>query len=257
MGFLHHKLKQKNNQKRAKHINKLKEVEQLRIDFVANVSHEIRTPLTSIKGFADTLLEDATSGRPITAELITPIVRNCERLSNLINDLLDLSALDAQKSLEKEMINAREVTEKVFAQLQSLFTQKSQSANFQCEGITVWGDAHRIEQVLINLLDNASKYTPAGRKIEARWFVDNKNKTILEVKDNGPGIAPEHLERLFERFYRVDKGRSRSLGGTGLGLAIVKHIMMVHGGTVQGSSEVGKGSIFRCEFPRYIKINDF
>ncbi len=230
-------------------VTELKEAEQIRIDFVANVSHEIRTPLTSIKGYADTLRGDLAAGRAITPELIDPIIRNCERLANITNDLLDLSTLDAKQGIEKESILLFDLTQKVFSHLQNNFEKRLQNVTWTCDCLDINGDSHRIEQVLTNLLDNASKYTPVGGHIKIRWFCEEKI-VVLEVSDNGPGIAQEHVARLFERFYRVDKGRSRNLGGTGLGLAIVKHIMLGHGGTVSVTSELGKGSVFRCEFPQ-------
>lgn len=230
-------------------VTELKEAEQIRIDFVANVSHEIRTPLTSIKGYADTLIGDLKTGRSIEPELIEPIVRNCERLENITRDLLDLSILDTKHSFEKENINLPQLTEKVFKNLENNFKIRKQNASWKCNCILLNGNAHRVEQVLTNLLDNASKYTPVGGQIEVLWFLEGNENIILEVHDNGPGIAQEHCPRLFERFYRVDKGRSRNLGGTGLGLAIVKHIMLTHNGTVCVKSELGKGSVFRCEFP--------
>ena len=229
-------------------MTELKEIEQMRIDFVANVSHEIRTPLTSIRGYADTILADLKSGRKITEELIEPIIRNCERLENLTKDLLDLSTLDATHGINKEKFSLSELTKKIFKILEDKFKNRTQSVKWKSSCSELYGDIHRVEQVLTNLVDNASKYTPAGGVIEVHWFCEG-NKVVLEVRDNGPGIAQEHLPRLFERFYRVDKGRSRNLGGTGLGLAIVKHIMLAHNGTVSVTSELGHGSIFRCEFP--------
>jgi two-component system phosphate regulon sensor histidine kinase PhoR len=228
-------------------MSNLNEIEQMRIDFVANVSHEIRTPLTSIKGFADTILSDLKNGRKINEELVEPIIRNCERLENITKDLLDLSTLDAMHGINKENFSLPDVTGKIFKTLEDKFTKRAQTAKWKCSCFELYGDIHRVEQVLTNLLDNASKYTPVGGNIEAHWF-DEKNKIVLEVRDNGAGIGQEHLPRLFERFYRVDKGRSRNLGGTGLGLAIVKHIMLAHNGTVSVTSELGFGSVFRCEF---------
>lgn len=229
-------------------VTELKEAEQIRIDFVANVSHEIRTPLTSIKGYANTIAEDLKSSRPIMPEFVEPIIRNCERLENITKDLLDLSILDAKHTLDKEKINLKQITKKIFQTLDDKFRQREQTATCKIDCLELNGDPHRVEQVLTNLLENASKYTPTGGIIHAHWF-QTKQYIILEVRDNGPGIAHEHLPRLFERFYRVDKGRSRNLGGTGLGLAIVKHIMMAHNGRVNVTSELGIGSVFRCEFP--------
>ena len=234
-------------------VTELKEAEQMRIDFVANVSHEIRTPLTSIKGYADTIWGDLKNGTKIEPELFEPIIRNCERLENITKDLLDLSSLDAKHAIEKEVISIPDITRKIFNILKDTFNSRSQLANFTCDCIAMEGDEHRIEQVLTNLLDNASKYTPIGGSIEAHWYENQSKEIVLEVKDNGPGISSEHLPRLFERFYRVDKGRSRNLGGTGLGLSIVKHIMLAHKGTVSVRSHIGKGSLFICVFPQFVK----
>jgi two-component system phosphate regulon sensor histidine kinase PhoR len=229
-------------------VTELKSAEQIRIDFVANVSHELRTPLTSIKGYTDTLIEDIQSGRQVSREFLDIIARNVERLMALIGDLLDLSALESTDVLQKTQVPVEELTSRVARQLQGAIVAKNQVLDIEVGVPVVTADPKRVEQVLVNLLDNANKYTPIGGKIFVRWD-GNSHDVTLRVKDNGPGIPPEHHGRLFERFYRVDKARSREQGGTGLGLAIVKHIMQRHGGEVWVESKMGAGSSFVCRFP--------
>jgi two-component system phosphate regulon sensor histidine kinase PhoR len=234
-------------------ITELKAAEQMRIDFVANVSHELRTPLTAIKGYTETLILDheKMGGAEADREYLNIIARNSERLMNLMGDLLELSALESSLLLQKEVISTREISERILKQLAPRLQKKNQSADLKVEALSVTADPNRVEQVLINLLDNASKYTPEGGKITVSWELDRKGErdTFLKVQDTGPGIPMEHLGRLFERFYRIDKARSREQGGTGLGLAIVKHIMQRHEGAVWVESSPGQGSLFTCRFP--------
>jgi two-component system phosphate regulon sensor histidine kinase PhoR len=229
-------------------VTELKSAEQIRIDFVANVSHELRTPLTSIKGYTDTILLDVQDGRPVAKEFLDIIARNVERLMNLIRDLLDLSALESTDVLHKSAISTAEITARVIGQLQGAFAAKGQKIVERVDASLVMADPRRVEQVLTNLLENANKYTPAGGEIRVSWE-NERNAVLLRISDNGPGIPPEHHARLFERFYRVDKARSRDQGGTGLGLAIVKHIMQRHDGSVWVDSQAGQGSSFICRFP--------
>ncbi|MBI3554916.1 MAG: PAS domain-containing protein [Deltaproteobacteria bacterium] len=232
-------------------VTELKLAEQIRIDFVANVSHELRTPLTAIKGYADTLGHDIDQGRPPEKEFIEIIMRNTSRLMSLINDLLDLSSLESNvEDLQKTLIHTDEFTNRVLNQMKGVFEKKGHSVTIDSQSPTVLADPRRLEQVLVNLLDNAGKYTPAGGKIAVHWDAGAaKTEVLLKVVDSGPGIPTKHHARLFERFYRVDKARSRELGGTGLGLAIVKHIMQRHSGTVWVESTLGQGSTFVCKFP--------
>lgn len=234
-------------------ITELKRAEQIRIDFVANVSHELRTPLTSIKGFADTLRADLKEGRTETSENFLDVIhRNTERLMSLISDLLDLSSIESSAGSEvvKTPLDTRDLTARVLGQLEAIRTRKNHNVETQFGAETVNAQAGRVEQVLTNLLENAMKYVPQGGLIRVVWERPIKGKgVLLRVADSGPGIPPEHQSRLFERFYRIDKARSRELGGTGLGLAIVKHIMQVHGGSVYVTSEPGKGAEFVCQFP--------
>ena len=230
-------------------VTELKRAEQMRIDFVANVSHELRTPLTAIKGYVDTLHLDAQEGKSIAPEFLEIITRNTHRLMNLINDLLDLSSLESKDTLQKTEIPLDELTHRVVKQMSQGFESKSQEVVVEINTPTLIADPTRLEQVLVNLLDNANKYTPAGGKISLEWEKSDSDQVLLRVKDSGPGIPVEHHPRLFERFYRVDKARSREQGGTGLGLAIVKHIMQRHEGSVWIESSPGKGSTFICQFP--------
>ena len=230
-------------------VTELKQTEQIRIDFVANVSHELRTPLTAIQGYTETLLQDSAEGRSIGVDFLQVIARNADRLIHLINDLLDLSALESHVDLPApEELSTTDLTRRIVEQMENKFRRKRHQLVTICNESTVYADPRRIEQVLVNLLDNARKYTPPDGKIFVIWE-SGKNETILKVKDTGPGIAQEHHGRLFERFYRVDKARSREMGGTGLGLAIVKHIMQFHHGSVSIQSVPGSGCSFICKFP--------
>jgi two-component system phosphate regulon sensor histidine kinase PhoR len=229
-------------------VSGLKRAEQMRIDFVANVSHELRTPLTSIKGYVDTLLSDVASGRPAEQGFLDAIRRNSARLMDLINDLLDLSSIESSDALQKSTIPTREATERVIDQMRGAIGAKRHDVALEVGVASVPADPKRLEQVLTNLLDNAVKYTPPGGKIRVGWRPEGPS-VVLEVADSGPGIPSEHQSRVFERFYRVDKARSREIGGTGLGLAIVKHIVQRHGGAVWVESVPGHGTSFFCRFP--------
>nr|WP_295901319.1 ATP-binding protein [uncultured Bdellovibrio sp.] len=231
-------------------ITELKKVEQIRIDFVGNASHELRTPLTSIKGYVDTLKEDVKTGQIQQAGKFLDIVsRNIDRLMDLVNDLLSLSTLESHAELKLEQIHPLQISEHIVAELAVLAAEKNISIRVIGEVPPFMADAHKVEQVLRNLVSNAIKFIPNGKSVQIRWEGDNKDAVILRVIDDGPGIPEEHLDRLFERFYRIDKGRTRDAGGTGLGLAIVKHIMQSHGGTVAVKSAPGQGCEFICTFP--------
>ncbi|MBY0369907.1 PAS domain S-box protein [bacterium] len=229
-------------------VTELKAAEQMRIDFVANVSHELRTPLTVIKGYADTLIEDLKGQGGPSMDFLNSIARNSDRLMNLMNDLLDLSSIESDSIIQKDPLSTKDITQRMLKQLQGAFDSKSQKVETSYGAEVVIADAQRLEQVLVNLLGNANKYTPSAGSLRVEWLRYGED-TILKVSDSGPGIPVEHHGRLFERFYRVDKARSREQGGTGLGLAIVKHIMQRHGGAVWVESATGKGSAFFCRFP--------
>ena len=231
-------------------ITELKKVEQIRIDFVGNASHELRTPLTSIKGYVDTLKEDVKTGQLDQAGKFLNIVsRNIDRLMELVNDLLSLSSLDAQPELKFEEINPLQISEQVVSELAVLAAEKNVSIRVIGHVPPFMADANKVEQVLRNLVSNGIKFIPQSGTVQVRWESRDNDHVILRIVDDGPGIAEEHKDRLFERFYRVDKGRTRDAGGTGLGLAIVKHIMQSHGGSVSLKTEAGKGCEFVCVFP--------
>lgn len=227
----------------------------LRADFVANVSHELRTPLTAIKGFADTMAADLAAGRKPEARFVGIIGSNAARLLSLINDLLDLSALDEGRlRIEPGPVGAKEATEAVLAQLGPALAERGQRAQIVIEGTAgdLWADGARLHQVLVNLIDNARKYSVEGGTITVRWkpmMEGGRAFVELSVEDEGPGIDAEHQARLFERFYRAEGSRSRQQGGSGLGLSIVKHILESHGGAVGVDSAPGKSTRFWCRFP--------
>jgi len=231
-------------------ISDLKQSEQIRMEFVENASHELRTPLTSVKGFVETLREDVKEGRlDQLPHFLDIISRNVTRLSDLVNDMLTLSKLESGSALKPEIVRPDELAQDVVERMASLASEKNIVIKVITEAQPFSADHTKVEQVLQNLLGNAIKYIQENGQIEVRWEEQPK-ATLLRVIDNGPGIAEIHLSRLFERFYRIDKGRSRDVGGTGLGLSIVKHIMQSHGGSVTVKSELGKGSEFICLFPK-------
>ena len=229
-------------------ISDLKRAENMRRDFVANVSHELRTPVTIIKGYAETLLDGTLESDPVlAARFVEIIASHSERLTNLINDILTLSSLETKDALlELSPIDIYGTIAKACMLLKERAVQKNiKIANEVVSGTVprVIADQGRLEQVVVNLLENAIKYTPDGGTI--RLFAeDDDGFVMVSVADTGIGIPFKDLSRIFERFYRVDEARTREQGGTGLGLAIVKHIVQLHGGTVAVASEPGKGSVF-------------
>lgn len=230
-------------------ITSAKKTDQMKTDFVSNVSHELRTPVMSIQGYVQTLKEDIGAQRfDHTDKFFEIIESHVERLSLLINDLLELSYLESDTTLDKKDLDPKVLTQKIVKP----FSLDLEKGEYKIEEIykadQLKGESRLIEQVLINLLQNSLRYTPAKTKITIEWDKEGHH-TVLKYKDNGPGISEEHLDRIFERFYRIDPHRSRARGGTGLGLSIVKHIMQRHGGSVQVNSELGHGLEFRCIFP--------
>ena len=230
-------------------VTELKQSEQIRIEFVGNASHELRTPLTSIKGYVDTLKEDLKTGRfDGASDFLNIISRNVDRLIFLVNDLLDLSVIESGAEVSKARVSTREITDGALRQLEPKRASKNQELYVHFDTDWVLCEPRRVEQVLVNLVHNAIKYIPENKRIDVYWEKTG-DQTLLRVKDNGPGVSTDHQPRLFERFYRVDTGRSRDQGGTGLGLAIVKHIMLKHGGGVRLISASGQGAEFICTFP--------
>ncbi len=232
-------------------VTALRHLEQMRQEFVANVSHELRTPLTSIKGFVETLLNGNLDDKEVLERFLNIINNETDRMIVLINDLLDLSRIESGKqSLSKEPVDIKKIFDDTITVLQSKADAKDITLeNNIYNPIIVEGDPKLLRQVAINLVDNGIKYTPEGGKVwvEAEPGLDDVE---IIVSDNGLGIQSQHLDRIFERFYRVDKGRARNMGGTGLGLAIVKHIVDKHKGTICAESRIGKGTKMRITLKR-------
>jgi two-component system phosphate regulon sensor histidine kinase PhoR len=228
-------------------ITRIDRLETIRRDFVANVSHELRTPVTSIMGFVETLLEGAMHEQGSLERFLRIIGRQAERLHSIFNDLLTLARLEAGGEgaiIELERKESRDLAQAAVDDCAHRASEKGMNLVVDVPpGLVVLVNPSMIEQSLVNLIDNAIKYSEPDREIrvEAR---QGQEFTELRVVDRGPGIDKEHVPRLFERFYRIDRGRSRQLGGTGLGLAIVKHIAQAHGGRVGLESTLGEGSAF-------------
>ncbi len=233
-------------------VSRLRRLENLRSDFVANVSHELKTPITSIKGFVETLLDGALNDPKEAGRFLAIVAKHANRLNAIIDDLLTLSRLE-QGSLEELEVYPSSLDGLIRPALEICArrsAKKKIEIRVECsDKLTANVNQPLIEQALINLIGNAVKYSSSEKTITIQARAE-ANELILSVSDQGYGIEPEHLNRLFERFYRVDKGRSRQEGGTGLGLAIVKHIAQVHGGRVEVQSTFGEGSVFSIILPR-------
>ena len=233
-------------------ITRTRQLEEVRRDFVANVSHELKTPVTSIKGFVETLIDGAVNDPQEAQKFLKIIAKHSDRLNAIIEDLLSLSRLeeDSEKrrlSFEKTSLRPALVSAIELSKVKA--DQKHIPVNLLCDKeITGKINAALIEQAVLNLVDNAIKYSQDNSTIQVS-VKEIENEVLITVSDQGCGIEKEHLNRIFERFYVVDKGRSRKLGGTGLGLSIVKHIAQVHGGYVKVESDVGKGSTFEIHLP--------
>lgn len=235
-------------------ITELKKLELMRKDFVANVSHELKTPITSIKGFAETLLENQMEEKEKNKEFIKIIYDESHRLQLLIEDLLTLSRLEREDFYPIfSKINTKALIEEISPVAQHKAKKKQLRLDItSAEAIPFVADKEKVKQILINLLDNAFSYTPANGEVSL--LIDSVDEFVhIEVKDSGIGIDQEALPRVFERFYRVDKARSRNTGGTGLGLAIVKHIVEVHEGNIEIESEINKGTSIHVYLPKKIE----
>ncbi|MBN1526251.1 MAG: HAMP domain-containing protein [Candidatus Omnitrophica bacterium] len=233
-------------------ITELKRLEAMRRDFVANVSHELRTPVASIKGYAETLVHGAIDDKEDAREFVDIIYRDSERLAKLVEDLLDLSRIESGR-MKMVFLPAAisDIVKKALAVLDNQAKAKSIRMAYDItEGLPkVVGDEARLIQVMVNLLDNAIRYTPMGGSVTIRAY-PQEGFVRVDVSDTGIGIPNEDLPRIFERFYTVDRSRSKELGGTGLGLSIVKHIVQAHRGEVWAESEPGKGSTFSFTIPQ-------
>ncbi|MEI7481854.1 MAG: ATP-binding protein [Elusimicrobiota bacterium] len=235
----------------ARDITGPRKLEAMRRDFVANVSHELKTPLTAIIGCAETLLNGALEDREHGPVFARSIHEQAVRLDNLVNDLLKISyAESGRASIEKVSVDLRTLVDDTARGLAAILVKKKVSIiNLVAAGLSVNADRDKLSQVLINLLDNAAKYNRDNGEIKISAAADADITKVL-VEDTGHGIPPGHLPRIFERFYRVDKARSRELGGTGLGLSIVKHLVELHGGTTGVESAEGRGSTFWFTLPK-------
>ncbi len=223
----------------------LKKLEGTRAEFVANVSHELRTPLSLIKGYAETLLDGAKDNAEVATRFLQTIERNARRLDLLIQDLLTISALESGRvTLNLGAVETHTLVERLLSDLKSRAEARQVKLVNAVPSLMAHADEARLEQVIGNLLENAIKYGRENGVVTVGGRDLGDGQMELFVQDDGPGIPAAALERVFERFYRVDKARSREQGGTGLGLAIVKHIVQSHGGRVWAESEVGKGAKF-------------
>jgi two-component system phosphate regulon sensor histidine kinase PhoR len=231
-------------------LTRLKQLERTREEFVANVSHELRTPLSLIKGYVETLLDGAKDNPEVATKFLKTIQRNSERLQLLIEDLLTISELESGRlKMNLQSVHLHSLVEKVLEDFRPQARARKVTLTSELPEMAAQADADRLQQVLGNLIGNAVKYgrneghvAVSGRQVDGGMIE-------ISVADDGPGIPAEALERVFERFYRVDKARSREQGGTGLGLSIVKHIVQSHGGKVWAKSEPGKGAAFYFTLP--------
>jgi two-component system phosphate regulon sensor histidine kinase PhoR len=229
-------------------ITRLERLELVRQEFLSNVSHELRTPLTAIITFAETLEDGALDERDTARRFLSAVRRNAERMRDLINDILELSAIEAGTvAVEPREVRLSPLVGECFTALAARAAERGvMLRNEVGPEVLVYADARRLEQMLTNLVDNAIKFSREGGDVRVSHEREGARDRI-NVADTGEGIAPEHLPRIFERFYRVDRARSRALGGTGLGLAIVKHLARTHGGEVSVRSAHGQGSTFTVE----------
>ena len=231
-------------------LTRLKQLERTREEFVANVSHELRTPLSLIKGYVETLLDGARHNPDVAERFLKIIERNAQRLDLLIQDLLTISALESGRmKLNPQPVDLHSLAEKVLNDLHSKAEARSTTLINELPPLLAQVDANRLDQVFANLVDNAIKYGRHQGRVTVGGRPTETGMIEVFVTDDGPGIPKEALDRVFERFYRVDKARSRDQGGTGLGLSIVKHIIQSHGGEVWAESELGNGATFYFTLP--------
>ncbi len=231
-------------------ITQIEHLEKVRQEFFSNISHELRTPLTSILAFVETLEDGAIEDEANNRRFLTVIRRNAERMHRLIDDILELSSIESGGiSIQPKLISLANPVKEVFTSL------SNKAAEFKVDLVSeispetqVFADVVRLEQMLTNLIDNAVKFNREGGSVTVSYR-QNGTTDLISVSDTGEGISNEHLQRIFERFYRTDRARSREIGGTGLGLAIVKHLAKLHGGEISVSSTIGKGSTFYIELP--------
>jgi two-component system phosphate regulon sensor histidine kinase PhoR len=241
-------------------VTELRRLERMRQDFVANASHELKTPLASIKAYTETLLDWALQDETVNSRFLQGIDEQVERLNQLILDLLSLARIESgQEPFQHSPLQLIPVLEACVAAQRGRAEGKNLNLTFLPQGLDqaalVLADEEAVRQIVDNLIDNAIKYTPDGGSVCVSCFGDH-DEACIEVADTGIGIPRNDLPRIFERFYRVDKARSRELGGTGLGLSIVKHLMQSIGGQIEVASRVGSGSKFTIHIPRCTEKSD-
>jgi two-component system phosphate regulon sensor histidine kinase PhoR len=233
-------------------ITRMRKLEMTRREFVANVSHELKTPITSIKGYVETLRDSEPMEPKERERFLDIIARKADQLTAVIDDLLALARIEREADADqiaKEHSGIEEILRNAITMCERAAKDRGQKISLDCDAVlSATVNARLMEQAVINLIDNAIKYGKEGGTIEVSAAKEN-DLVVFRVKDDGPGISAEHLPRLFERFYRVDRSRSREFGGTGLGLAIVKHIALAHRGEATVESEVGSGSVFEIRVP--------
>lgn len=232
-------------------ITQVEHLERVRQVFLSNISHELRTPLTSILAFVETLEDGAIDDEANNRRFLSVIRNNAERMRHLIDDISELSSIEAGNvKIDPKAADLNSLVREVFASLSAKAEEREILLENEVEpGLRVFADVLRLEQMLTNLVDNAIKFNNRGGAVTV-GCADLGDRQFIEVSDTGEGIMREHLQRIFERFYRIDRARSREVGGTGLGLAIVKHLARLHGGEVTVSSVLGEGSTFRIELPK-------
>ncbi|MEM1406312.1 MAG: ATP-binding protein [Bacteroidota bacterium] len=238
---------------KQKEIDELKKIEAFRREFIADVSHELKTPIFAAQGFVHTLLDGAVKDKSVRHRFLKKAAKSLDGLDMLVQDLLVLSQIETGEiRMYFEYFDIKQMTADILEQFENKADKKDITISFEentLESVTVYGDWQRLNQVITNLLSNAIKYSNEGGKVTIGFEV-GESEVSVTVRDNGEGIPKTDVDRIFERFYRVDKSRSREKGGTGLGLAIVKHILEGHKSTIHVKSEVGRGSVFSFKLPK-------
>lgn len=230
-------------------ITELYQLAQIRRDFIANASHELRTPLTVLRGYLEVMLDTPGEHQTNWKLPLEHMETQSHRMQAIIEDLLTLSTIESESiTAEKQLVNVPKMLYQIENDAKQLGNENHHFVFEIEQALNLQGYAEALKSVFMNLVSNAVRYSPEGGQIIVRWKTE-QNAIVFEVQDNGLGVSPEHIPRLTERFYRVDKDRSRGTGGTGLGLAIVKHVLERHDAQLHIESVLGKGSVFRCEFP--------
>jgi len=228
-------------------ISQMKKLERVRTEFLGNVSHELRTPIFSTQGLLETLLNGAIDDKKVNRNFLKKALVNTERLNELLGELIDISRIESgEMKLRFRFFDVAAFLQSITTEMQTIAERRNIKLKLEGEAsssIDVYGDKERLRQVVVNLVDNAIKYSEPNDAVTIK-FEEKPDRVEIIIEDTGMGIAPQHLPRIFERFYRVDRDRSREMGGTGLGLAIVKHIVEAHDAEIKVESEVGAGSKF-------------